>query len=619
MGFQDLLIADFLDGQRLDKESWLTPNNAFKNLENVFLRRGIIQKRYGYSVLARVGTSYLEASAALGSSNYTALNLPVLAGSVYIRDTVEYFTDDGLGVLTGSEGGSGTIVYATGVMNVTFNAGPTGTPTVAYQVLETGGDLTIRGIFNLENSLASDRGIVMDRQKLLEYNANTGVFDAKPLAGTGLASTGVYDYFSGATQLVDGIEFFEKFYFTDGLDVSLSSGIWKYDPTAGDFTTSLGEVSQFEPQLSSNVLDIVTKALIIKPYYRHLVLFNVIEGTSATAHRQRARWSKVDAGNNITTDWLADVPGGGSSLDAATNETLVAAGMVKGTMVVAFERSIWIFDYTGNKDVPFRWRHLEGELHIGSTFATVEAENMVIFIGEGGIYGCDGIRVEELSKKIPDFTLEDVENNQFAKCSAVYDERLNQILLSYPATSNDTGENTRMKVIGIDEGWFTDYDYGMRSTGSYVNDTETTWNDLITKHGDSWEEIIGKTFAEITKQSKETIVLGGSTDGYVYILNDSSAVVDSPDGVATKFNFVIESKDYAPFVEQGQQTTLGYLDIFNSAVTDSSYTVYLKMNDQDGSYKVQNVSLTGANKIWKRVLGRQTGNSHYFRYRSDDL
>lgn len=609
MSFQELLIADFVEGQRLDRETWLAPNNAFKNLENVFLRRGIIQKRYGYSEFGRVGTSYLESSAALGSSNYTALNLPVLAGSIYITDTVEYFTDDGAGVLTGSAGGSGTIVYSTGVMNVTFNAAPTTTPTVAYQVLASHADLTIRGIFNLENSLSSDRGIVIDRQKLLQYNPATEIFDAKPLA-----TTGVYTYFGGATQLVDGIEFFEKLYFTDGLaSGGDSSGIWKYDPTAGN----LGEVTKFEPELSTTPSDIVTQALIIKGYYRHILLFNVIEGTSLTNHRQRVRWSKVDGGNNISTDWLANVPGGGSSLDAATNETIVAAGLVKGTMVVAFERSIWVLDYTGNKDVPFRWRHLEGELTIGATFGTVETENMVIFIGEGGIYGCDGIRVEELSKKIPDFTLEDVEIDTFSKCSAVYDERLNQILLSYPATSVNTGENSRMKVIGIDEGWFTDYDYGMRCTGSYISDSETTWNAVIAEYGDSWAQIKGKTYAEITKQKKESVVLGGSTDGYVYELNDSGAVVDAPGGVATKFNFVIEGKDYAPFMEQGQQTTLGYLDIFNSAATGSSYTVYLKLNDSDGSYKAQNISLTGSNKIWKRVVARQTGNSHSFQITLD--
>lgn len=44
--------------------------------------------------------------------------------SLVIGDTVETFKDNGDGTLTGSEGGSGTIVYSSGAVSVTFNAAP---------------------------------------------------------------------------------------------------------------------------------------------------------------------------------------------------------------------------------------------------------------------------------------------------------------------------------------------------------------------------------------------------------------------------------------------------------------------------------------------------------------
>lgn len=46
-------------------------------------------------------------------------------GSVIINDDVETFTDDGSGVLTGSDGGTGTIDYTSGAVSVTFNTAPT--------------------------------------------------------------------------------------------------------------------------------------------------------------------------------------------------------------------------------------------------------------------------------------------------------------------------------------------------------------------------------------------------------------------------------------------------------------------------------------------------------------
>lgn len=55
---------------------------------------------------------------------HTLAKAPAMPGSVEITDGVETFTDDGLGRLAGSAGGTGTVVYATGAVAVGFNAAP---------------------------------------------------------------------------------------------------------------------------------------------------------------------------------------------------------------------------------------------------------------------------------------------------------------------------------------------------------------------------------------------------------------------------------------------------------------------------------------------------------------
>jgi hypothetical protein len=54
--------------------------------------------------------------------NGTLVFKPILAGSFSVTDGLETFTDDGLGVLTGNLGGSGTINYVSGAYSITFNA-----------------------------------------------------------------------------------------------------------------------------------------------------------------------------------------------------------------------------------------------------------------------------------------------------------------------------------------------------------------------------------------------------------------------------------------------------------------------------------------------------------------
>lgn len=54
----------------------------------------------------------------------TVQSFPILPGTVIVTDNTETFTDNGAGVLTGDLGGSGTVVYLTGAISVTFNTAP---------------------------------------------------------------------------------------------------------------------------------------------------------------------------------------------------------------------------------------------------------------------------------------------------------------------------------------------------------------------------------------------------------------------------------------------------------------------------------------------------------------
>ena len=80
----------------------------------------------GTQVLQDVGSLTLTEQISTGDGATAAYNgtlnaFPVSPGTLSITDGVESFSDNGGGVLTGSLGGTGTIVYATGVYSITFN------------------------------------------------------------------------------------------------------------------------------------------------------------------------------------------------------------------------------------------------------------------------------------------------------------------------------------------------------------------------------------------------------------------------------------------------------------------------------------------------------------------
>lgn len=98
----------------------------------------------GTQILSDQGAVFISEQIDTGTGvvayNGTLLQTPVVPGSLNISDGVEIFTDAG-GILFGNLGGSGTIVYATGVWSVTFNT----TVTVGVAIMATySNDSTLR-------------------------------------------------------------------------------------------------------------------------------------------------------------------------------------------------------------------------------------------------------------------------------------------------------------------------------------------------------------------------------------------------------------------------------------------------------------------------------------------
>jgi len=176
---QPFLISEFKTGLFNYLEPWIRPQDAFEPLQNAYIYRGQIQKRSGYSLFGRM---IYQDTIAVGNGGTvyggTLQTIPIVAGSFNPTDGVESFTDNGVGVLTGSAGGSGTINYTTGAWSLTFNAAvAAGVIIVAPFVPNTSPGRPIMGIKTWVNENTGITNlIVTDTRRAMVYNDSTQVF-----------------------------------------------------------------------------------------------------------------------------------------------------------------------------------------------------------------------------------------------------------------------------------------------------------------------------------------------------------------------------------------------------------------------------------------------------------
>ena len=128
--YQPFLISQYQTGLFNYLEPWISPTDAFSPMENANVYRGTVQKRNGYYYLGQMSYQDLISTGTGSAGPYTGTlaNIPIVPGTftpfdaIRVGTPIETFSDNGLGVLTGSAGGIGTIDYTTGAFSLTFNA-----------------------------------------------------------------------------------------------------------------------------------------------------------------------------------------------------------------------------------------------------------------------------------------------------------------------------------------------------------------------------------------------------------------------------------------------------------------------------------------------------------------
>jgi len=397
--------------------------------------------------------------------------------------------------------------------------------------------------------------------------------------GTALVDKDGADNWTGSgTNLVSAVNANGKLYMVNG-----SNQLRSYNGTAA---------ADVKVDISDDTVNDLDFALFVFFIKERLILFHTSE--DGTRYPQRVRWSSTSDVEDFTGDDFIDAP---------TGEWLVSAVQVHDDVIVWFDKSTWLFRYTGDPILPFRWEKMSSSEGASAGLSAVAFRDSATVLGKGGLILTDGVDVQRIDSRVPDLTLEMALSN-IPQAYGILQEELRQVWLFYP--SANASANDSLLVFNFEKfDWARHDNHDFTCAGLYSKEVATTWNTIT----GTWAEQTD-TWISGSQLAGYPFVLGGKADGKIYKLNDSSG----DDGAA--INIELTSGRWNPFKANDMMARLGYIDFLVSKEPGTSLSVDFYIDFETTAYTTETLTLDNTrdvDKFWVRLYSGATAASHKIR------
>lgn len=334
---------------------------------------------------------------------------------------------------------------------------------------------------------------------------------------------------------------------------------------------------------------------MIFPYRGRLLALNTVE--DATPFRQRARWCQVlgspyvsaapgdkptaqPAPFNIDDDsWRDDIPGKGGFIDADTTERIIAAAIVRDTLIVFFQKSTWRLRYVGNEVLPFLWERINTQYGADSTFSTIEFDDNSLAYSKYGYIAADTNGVERIDEKIPDKSFQDTEFGtgikNLQRVHGLRDFYRQTAYWAYPEKNVADFPNKVLAYNYIDKTWSI-FNQSFTCFGNYSTFDDKKWQDFPPPDVQNiWDNQVYPWDAPWL-QSQFPQILAGAQDGSVFILFDTT---DNATDNGIPFGFAIDTKFLNPYIKDGCRVRVPYVDLYCDRTDGGEITVECYIDD----------------------------------------
>lgn len=510
------LIAPQKTGLETDIDPFLLPEDAYPELENMYVYRGRLKRRLGYGTLGRLEHAFTASSLGNSGASPWSFNIFTLTttgasdpnktikeGSVVITISSGpiVFIDQGDGTLTSpTAGNSGIINYSTGDVTLTHTAGAGVATAIDFSYYP---NRIVMGLTNYElTAINRERLLAFDTRYSYLYSTANNRFEVIPNSAT------------PTTWTTTDIQFFWSY---NAFQSGANTLLWATNNNATDGIRYYnGSVwTNYVPRLASGGTPTLQTALIILAYKERLIALNTQE--AGVRYPNRVRFSQI--GDVLATGaWDSDIPGKGGFIDAPTSEQIVTAFFYSDTLIVGFERSLWQLRATGNFILPFTWQRVSPELGAESTFSNVAFDDGVLMVGNRAIIKATSNAAQRIDERIPDTVFEFHNDNDGPKrVHGARDFRQELVYWTFPTAQSNNKFPNRTLVYNYRDATWAIFKDAFTCFGNYQAFDDRTWADL----NFTWANAAIR-WNDPSLQSAFPSVCAGNTQGFVFRLNDGT-------------------------------------------------------------------------------------------------
>ena len=536
MPFDRFMIAPITTGWQTDLRPWLIPDDAFAQLENAYVFRGRVRKRFGSRLMGFGFDSsqteqlfsrlriMIDTTDGAGDASGTVPGSIFGIGQLFsIGDSI--YTVDHTGTPAAMLSTDGTTIiasYNTSTGAYVFTGAPINTDVWFYPAEP------VMGLTQYEGAPINNwPAYAFDTQFAYVF---AGGFWQRSGTGSNPIWHGTNDQYYWATNW-QGLSPDEIFMFVTNFNATIGTPGVTDDPIWFFDGTTWAKFNQ-DYTIFNTAGDFIFTARIIIPFKNRLVMLNTIEQNAGmstnTAFPQRARFchygSPFSGGPANPFAWLepnqtngANVADGGGFIDAATDEQIVSAEFIKDRLIVYFERSTWELAYTGNQVYPFTWQKINTELGSEATFSSVPFDKVILTIGNTGVHACNGANVERIDSKIPDYVFTIIDKaTGVARVAGIRDYYTEMVYWTFPAVQDEQNSIFSTKVLTYNyrnNSWAVNDD-SITCWGYFEQQEVQTWASTP----QTWEELL-QQWDSGPEQAQFRQVIAGNQEGFVFIVS----------------------------------------------------------------------------------------------------